>query len=130
MLALLLVTAGTGAATGLQLCVGAEGHVELERRGACEQHDPGTGGAPSETASVPDDCDPCVDVALGANSTDALLTDRTSAAPKDVGIAGAVVGPPQLSTAARVAQRNLAFPPSLDVGDASLSGIRTIVLLI
>lgn len=126
---LLVLIAAAGAASELQLCIAANGHLEFERRGDCNQHEADALPPPSSNDSVPDDCDPCTDYVLGSESVDAFT------APQMVELRQPVYTTDAIS---RITERPLprpllgAFPFSLpeDGRPTLLRALRSVVLLI
>lgn len=131
---LLLLTAVPGAATGVQLCLGEGGHIELEARGACGRLAAGSSHASpfSVSETEADDCDPCVDFTLDAgvahkveaalpSSFASLMAGLNASLPVlHVGIPAICSSPQPLA----------ASPPDPAKSHVLLAAIRTVILLI
>ena len=123
LLALLLVSVGTEASAGWQLCLGAEGHVEIERRGACDETDEDPARAPDA-----DECDPCRDILIGVDSDDALLADRPTVRPLTTDAMAARASATTADSASILHSESLFSEVREDAG--LHARIRTVVLLI
>lgn len=128
---LLLLTAGPGAAAGVQLCLGEGGHIELEVRGTCGVQLAASHQAPlvSLSESEADDCKPCVDIILGARSAykvETLPSSPSYTAGVRASLPGFSVSIPIFSPTQQCFTASLPDPAA---AHTPLAAIRTVVLL-
>ena len=136
---LLVLPAGHHATAGILLCIGADGHVDVEdgRYGDCDgvprseqaAHDAHTPDLPAvRVAGLPDagdDCGDCLDVALLVNPTENRVVTKTVTAP--VLFAATALVPRVVSPRTPRAALPAPLPPAPPPGLGALS---TVVLLV